>query len=185
MDKALLVPALRLGHGDPTVEIVGRSIDMPDPAWGHSGRHHVADLLDKGDDRHPVDLGRHVRASWSLHPRRLAPQARNLEENDRVGGILQIDHSHRTPTRRGLIERIALRGKAEQRLVAKPRQPNRAPSGASLGHPAPSHAVPGRPRPESALKGIGDYVKEIGRQDGVPGTEAEPEQIEARAPLLW
>src|SRR5271169_5156448 len=97
--EAFLVPALRLGHRDPTVEIVGRGIDMPDAARGRGGGHHVADLLDEGDERHPADLGRYVRASRLFHPRGWAPQALGLEKYDRVGGVLQTDHSHRTPTR--------------------------------------------------------------------------------------
>ena len=51
--EAILIPALRLGYRDPSDEIMGRGIDMPDAARGLCGGHHVADLLDERDDRYP------------------------------------------------------------------------------------------------------------------------------------
>src|SRR5271155_2288383 len=152
--EAFLVPALRLGHGDPTIEIVGRGIDMPDAARGRCGGHHVADLLDESDDRYPADFRRNVRASRLLHPSGRTPQAGGLEKNDWIGGVLQNDHSHWTPTRVGLVKFVALRSKVEERLVAKTRPPDRATGCTGRGHPAPGHAVPRRPRPERTLIGV-------------------------------
>ena len=87
-------PTLRIGHGEPRVDVVFGRKDMS-VAHRRIGRHrHVERQLQHRYDRVPPEFRRDVRTAWRIHPFGATIEIAIIEKRNRIARILQVDDAH-------------------------------------------------------------------------------------------